>query len=460
MAGSEYLDFYGQPIINLMLLDNFYDSAKDKAKLFYVPLTSGYDLFYKARFGVIDEDEWLRWQDIYITPSYRRNRPEEIIDNLLPPPGQNLLTYVHQNRHHENFNEGLSLIDYTTNRLGHVYFDRFLLGQQPKSETSQIVIISNNENVEDFCWYWDIRGQRFHPYDRYSNGPIWINHQTLTSSSNLLKDLFVNRNKIFVISKSVASIDLSTLGDNWSFQKDNLHEFYNDYYYIGNTEDVPVNFTDNETEYKFIAPESLRYVNFRHHQYAMLDIQVPGIVLPKIKDFRSGKVFFANYWVTKSGLTRYVHSTRDEIVKLTMPAPWDVLFAFADAINCRLENSDKGSIGNELVRLIGGNKNIWIISHPVIIDLLLEMSNVNKINKVRKLIREYVTDEDVKNEIINLLPRKSLNKVRMPYSAIKSRLRMAETGLPETGLDEDSAVIIIKWLLDNKLIWQGKTIKM
>lgn len=453
-SGEQVSDSFGQPIINLMLLDGFYDSAKGKVKLTYVPLASGFDLFYKARFGAIDESEWLRWQHIYISPTHRKDHPDDLIENLLQPAGQDILTYIHQHRHHNHFNEDLSLLDYTTMaRLGQAYIDR-LFGERPKTETTHIVIVSETENVEDFCWYWAIRGQRYHPYDTYSKGPLWISRDMLSSSPNLLKELFVNREKIFIISKSVAQVDLSALGDGWSFQTDNLQEFYNDFYYVGDTIDVSVNFIENETEYKFEAPESLKYLDFSHHQYAMLDIQVPGITLPKIREFRSGKVFFANYWVTKSGLTQRIFSTRDEIVKLTIPAPWDVVFAFADVINCRLENSDKGSVGNELVRLIGGAKNIWIISHPVIIDLLLELSNVNKINEVRKLIRDNITDEDVKKKIIDLLPRKSLNKKRMSYSAIRSRLKTVDTGL-----DEASAEIIIKWLLDNNLLWQGKNIK-
>lgn len=452
-SGERMPDFFGQPIINLMLLDGFYDSDKGKAKLSYVPLASDYDLFYKARFGVIDKNEWLRWQHIYISSTHRKNHPDEIIDNLLPPFGQDILSYIHQNRHRNHLNEDLSLLDYTTmTRLGQVYIDRFL-DERPKSETTHIVIVSEEENVEDFCWYWAIRGQRYHPYDTYSKGPLWISHQMLVANPNMVKDLFVNRKKLFIISKSITDIDLLALGDNWSFQTNNLNEFYNDHYYIGDTIDVPVNFTENETEYKFEAPESLKYLNISHHQYAMRDIQVPGITLPKIRDFRSGKVFFSNYWVTKSGLTHGIYSARDEIVKLTIPTPWDVVFAFADAANYRLENSDKGSIGNELVRMIGGVKNLGLISHPTIIDLLLEMSNVNKVNEVRKLIREHVDDDNVKKQLINSLPRKSLNKKRMSYSAIKSRLRTADTGL-----DEASAVTIIKWLLDNSLLWQGKNV--
>jgi hypothetical protein len=453
-GGERVPDCFGQPVINLMLLDDFYEGTKGKAKISYVPLASDYDLFYKARFGVIDEGEWLRWQHIYISPPHRKNHPNEIIDNMLPPAGTSILSHIHQNRHQDHLNADLSLVDYTMTRLGHVYIDRFL-EQQPKSETTHIVIVSETENVEDFCWFWAIRGQRYHPYDTYSKGPLWISRQMLVSSPNMLKDLFVNRKNIFVISKSIAQIDLSPLGDDWIFQTDNLEDFYNDHYYIGDTIDVPVNFTDNETEYKFEAPESLKYLDFSHHQYVMLDIQVPGITLPKIRDFRSGKVSFANYWITKSGLTRGIYSTRDEIVKLTVPTPWDVVFSFADAANYRLENSDKGSVGNELVRLIDGVENLWIISNPQIIGLMLEMSNVNKINEVRRLIRENVPDEGVKKKLINSLPRKSLNKKRMSYSAIKSYLRAGDTGRQ---LDEASAVTTIKWLLDKKLLWQGKNV--
>jgi hypothetical protein len=187
----------------------------------------------------------------------------------------------------------------------------------------------------------------------------------------------------------------------------------------------------------------------------MLDIQIPGIILPKIHDFNTGKVFFANYWITKSGLTRSVYSTNDEIVKLVIPTPWDVVSAYAHAAGYHLENSDKGSIGSELVRLIGGIKNTWIISHPAIINLLLEMSNVNKINEIKKLIRENVQDDEVKRQLINSLPRKSLSKRIMPFSVIKAKLK---TGINGEGLDEKSSLFIIEWLLDKALLRQGKTI--
>ncbi len=389
--------FFGQPIINLMLVDDFYDTSKGKPHLTYIPSGSNFDLYYKARFGVIDEDEWLRWQGLYISPHHQKNHPDELIENAHITNEQDVLSYIHQHRNTERNNEYPSLIDYTLTRLGQVYIDRISLENQPKSETTHVVIVSKEENVEDFCWFWAIRGQRYHPYDTFSKGPLWINLEMVISNPNLLRDLFINRKNIHIISKTITSDALPTFDDNWDFQTENLQEFYNEHYYIGDTVDVPVNFADNETEYKFDGAESLQNLNSSRHQYAMLDIQIPEIILPRAGDFCFDDLYIANYWITKSGLTRLILSNQNEVVKLRIPTPWDVIASFADAAGYRLENSDKGSIGSELVRLIGGEKNIWIISHPAVLDLLLHMSNVNKINEVRKLIRENVQDNEVKN---------------------------------------------------------------
>ncbi|MEW5818034.1 MAG: hypothetical protein AB1798_21910, partial [Spirochaetota bacterium] len=382
-------EFFGQPIVNLMLIDEFYDTNTGRAKLCYVPSESNFDLYYKARYGVIDKDEWYRWQEVYIHPGHRKNHPSDLIDNASLNADKDLLPYIHQHRHNERFEEHESLIDYTATKLGHVFFDR-LPGGRPKSETLNIIVVSKEEDIEDFCWYWAIRGQRFHPYDVYAKGPIWIDQRMITTNVNLLQDLFVNRSPVYVISKSVSGKDLPTLGNGWSFQSERLNEFYNAHYYVGDSADIAVNFVENETEYKFEVPESLKYLDFSHHQFAMLDIQIPGITLPKTKSFSTGKVFFANYWVTKSGLTRNILSNQNEITKLTIPTSWDVISTFANAGGYRLKLSDKGLVGAEMVRLIGGIENLWIISHPKIVDLFLEMSNVNKVNTIRKLIREGV----------------------------------------------------------------------
>jgi len=340
--------FFGQPILNFFLLDGFYDLDKGKAHLSYIPKESDLDLYYKARFGVIDMDQWLRWQNIYINPQHRKNHPDEIIDNIPFSVEQDILSYVHQNRHKGRFDEHVNLLDYTITKLGQAYIDRFL-DDQPKSETAHIVVVSDEVNVEDFCWFWAIRGQRYHPYDTYSTGPIWISQQLFKDKPNLIQDLFANRKNIYIISKSLSKDDLPILSDGWFFQNESLQEFYNEYYYIGDTIDVPVNFVDNETEYKFEAPESLKYLNFSHHQYALLDMHIPGITLPKIRDFSFHKLFIANYWVSKSGLTHHIHSNKDEIIKLVIPTSWDLLSTFADVANYRLELSDKGRIGAELV---------------------------------------------------------------------------------------------------------------
>ncbi len=450
-------EFFGQPIINFFLLDDFYDSSKDKARISYIPTDANFDLYYKARFGVIDNNEWLRWQHVFINSQHRKTTPDEIIESAPFSAEQDVLSYLHQNRHKEKHDDYTSLLDYTLDRVGQVYISRITLDDQPKSETANIIVVSKEENTEDFCWYWAIRGQRYFPWDD-SKGPIWISQQVFNSKFNLLNELFANRRNIYVISKSLSANDLQGFVKNWSFQKEDLQEFYNSYYYIGDTEDIPVNFVNNKTEYKFVASDALKFLNSSNNQrqYALLDIQIPGITLPRVKDFSFEKLFFSNYWVTKSGLTHWIHWNRDEIIQLAVPSPWEVILTFADVAGYRIDLSDKGRIGNELVRLINGQNNIWIISHPAIINLMLEMSNVNKVNEIRKLIRENIDNEEVKNKIITSLPRKSLAKNNISYSLIKSKLMAKFDG---EKLDSNSSNYIIEWLLEKDLLRQGKIVK-
>jgi len=109
-----------------------------------------------------------------------------------------------------------------------------------------------------------------------------------------------------------------------------------------------------------------------------------------------------------------------------------------------------------LARIIGGSKYLWIISHPKIVDLFLEMSNINKVNELRKLIRENIDDEEIKNRIINSLPRKSLVGNNMSYPAIKTRL---QAGVDNVKLDSETSNDIVKWLLNKNLFRQGKTVR-
>ncbi len=449
-------EFIGQPIINLMLIDDFYDTSKGKPHLIYIPLQSNFDIYYKARFGVIDEDEWLRWQNLYISPVHQKTRPDELIENADISFDKDVLSYIHQKRNVERNDEFISLIDYSLTRLGQVHVKLGSVIDPPsKSETNHIVVVSKEVNAEDFCWYWAIRGQRYGVYDRNLKGPVWISLEMLTSTTNLLQDLFINTGNVYIISKSTNQKDIPALGDQWFFQTENLQEYYNEHYYIGDTIDVPVNLVNNETEHKFDGAESLKHLDPFRHQFAMLDIQIPGIVLPKIRDFRFGDLYIANYWTTKSGLTRHIISNRNEIAKLRIPTPWDVISSFADAAGYRLEISDKGSIGNELIRLIGGERNLWILSHPAVLTLLLEMSSVNKINEIRKLIRDNIQDNAIRNRLLGSLPRKTLNTKVMSFSAIKKLLR-AE--IDHEKLDDKTSTLIIRWLLDRGLLLQGEKI--
>jgi len=51
--GNERIpEFFGQPIINFMLLDEFYGANKDKVRLTYIPLGSNFDFYYKARYSI------------------------------------------------------------------------------------------------------------------------------------------------------------------------------------------------------------------------------------------------------------------------------------------------------------------------------------------------------------------------------------------------------------------------
>lgn len=449
-------EFFGQPILNIMLIDEFYNLDNGKAKLCYIPSDSPFSLYYRARYGVIENEEWQRWQDVYISESHRREHPSDLIQNAPIDIRQDLLSFIHQTWRREQPDEYVSLLDYGMTKLSQVYINRLFLDQQSKSETTNIIIVSKGENLEDFCWYWAIRGQRYYPYDIDTRGPIWIDQNTFVSKPELLDKLFRGRRNVFVISKSLSKDDLPVLKDGWSFQKEKLNEFYNEYYYVGDIADIPVNFIENETEYKFEAPESLKFLSPRDHQYVMVDIQVPGVTLPRIRGVSVGKALISNYQVSKSGLSQIKLSNSNEIANLVIPTAWDVVTTFADFAGFRSELSDKGRIGAELIRLIGGIENLWVISHPKIIDLFLEMSNVKKVNETRKIIYENIKDNEIKNKILNSLFRKSLSANNLSYSVIFTKLT-EETDNEK--IDHKLCNDIIEWLLEKDLLRQGKTIK-
>lgn len=424
--GERIPEFIGQPILNLMLVDDFYKDKDNKPHLAYVSLPTSFNLYYQARYGVIDENEWVRWQQIYIGESHRKSCSGELIENGLSSQDLDILSCIYKNRNAEVSGEFLSLIDYTRTRLSFTSSNRLSIVDRSKSESSQIAIISDKENIEDFCWYWALRGQRSHRYYNYSAGPIWINIELLNQNVKILKDLFTDRENIYVISKSIPYDLLPMFGNNWVVQTDNLQEFYNSFYYIGDNTEIPVNLVENETEYKFEVPDSCKYISAYHKQYAISEIKVPDVTLPTINQFhnelRYGTHILSFDYQTKSGLAHRIITNKDEIIKLRIPTPWEVISTFAENDGYHIENSDKGVIGNELIRLIGGIENLWIISHPAVIDLLLELSNVNKINDIRKLIRENIQNIDVTNGLINSLPRKSLQRKIMLYSGITKLL--------------------------------------
>lgn len=260
---------------------------------------------------------------------------------------------------------------------------------------------------------------------------------------------------MYIISKSVHREDLPNISEEWQFQEERLDEFYNNHYYIGISTDIPVSFVNNEADYKCEPSDLLKFMDFSKHQYAYSDVQIPGVSFPKIRYSSFGKYHISTFRTTKTGLSQIAHSNQPRVENLKVPTPWDIVSAYADAAGYRLEFSDKGRVGNEIVRLIGGVKNIWFISHPAIIDLFLEMSNIKKVNEVRKLIRENIADDKVKGLIFEMLPRKSLNRKSLSFSEIMKLLKERDSN---EVLDEKDSKLLIDWLLSNGLLRQGRTV--
>ncbi len=442
-------EFFGQPILNFFLRDGLFDENAEKMRLEFIP-NDDKSLFLKARFGVLDKNVWIGWQHSYITPEYRKFDLADKFENLLDLSSQDIFSCI-TNRRKKTDEISYSLLEYTLCSLNLSYIDR-LFDTTPKSETNQIIIISDGENIEDFCLFWAIRGQRYNLYDPNGIGPLWIDRQLFISNYKNVCDLYRNRNEVYVICEREITNELTDIPSNWHFQNNSINEFYNEYFYIGNSEDTIVFFNKNRTQFKLLKTDTLKFFEMGRNQSSYLELQIPDISIPKLDTLFWDKHSSKNYTVTKSGLRFTLFSNKENIFDFEIPSAWNVLETYSHMLGKKVAYSDKGKIGNELIRMVGGEENLWIFSHPGIIELILEMSNIKKLNKIKNIIREKVTDSDAKKEILSSLPRKSIQIDHFSYQKIKKILAQNE-------LDLNSIKRIIEFFLYKGLIRQGITIK-
>jgi hypothetical protein len=179
---------------------------------------------------------------------------------------------------------------------------------------------------------------------------------------------------------------------------------------------------------------------------------------PKIQDINLGKFIFPNYWISKSGFSTILNFSKPEIKNIYIPSTWNLIKSFAIAADYDVDLSDKGILGNQLIKLLGGQKNIWPLSHPTIVNLFLSLSNVEKTNDLRKTLYEIIGDEKIKSKLLGLLPRKSLSDKKLSYSNIRSILKKED--IKSDSILSDSQINnIVSWLIHKDVLRQGKKIK-
>ena len=440
------LSFIGQPLFNSLLLNGLYDGEPKSQKLNYISSEDDIDLFYKAYFGILDKNIWLSWQYNYINDKYHIPNPESIFEKPVFEKNENFFHFLFNNFHRNRENYIPSLLDTTLNNLnsyfsGHISFD------PQKNKTNNIVVISNSENLEDFCWFWSIRSQRSKFYDQIF--PVWINANEITNNE-IIKNHTKTYNCVYFISKEVKIDEFPINNNKWKFQTDNLDEFYSDFYFVGSKEQYFVNFENNRTQFQVPINKLLDHYHPEYNQTSFIEINIPNYCLPTIDTPFWGTEISSGFTPTKYGLTKLLLQHK-QIVKLDLPNPLQVIETFGRMQNYSVTLSDKGKRANEIINLLGDDRKIWVISFKQIMDLFHNMSNLQDISSAKKLIRNNVVDEQIAKDIINLLPRTSIKPKTKSYSILGSQLKKI--------LKNESFSRLIKWLLKRNILQQGNNVK-
>lgn len=421
-------------------------------------------LYIAARYGSLNE-EWA--QSILMQSGFRE---ELTLDSFVPvsrvPLGDNFVDFVVRDEpNREDIDRPYSpLLTYTLSGLtlrgkGRAWW----MGPSgvPLTNVRDLLILTEGDPVEDFCWFWNLRLQRLHGYYDPSKLPLWLPKSIAEARKDDIAALLRRSQRAFILSKSVPEDWLrcfaADLSSRVQVASEELDRFY-----------APTSVDIRDQEGVFFERGSVRIpvpqvdaVKYcEHPQYHYLDLGLPDYRLPRLNNLSWGDSFFGSigqYRVTRTGLSFHRWTgRRDKFIDLKVPTPWQMLETFADTAGYSVEVSDKGRPAQRVTRLVGGEDKLWLLSGRsvyVLFDQLAELSQARefrrRLQQIRQEVRGSQTEgvvDDFVGQVMRTLASDTSTRVHQDYGQMRSTLGFGSHGTTRT---------FLRWLIQRHLIFRG-----
>jgi hypothetical protein len=451
----------GLPLYSALAGVGAYDKREEfrPALVPEIPPNHPLELYIKARYGYLNES----WASSILSKGGLKY--DLTLDKFIPIKsiklGDNFLDFV---LHSESTAYGITpplapLLNYTIigltqegqTRAFDEYSDNSII-----YDAQYLLIVSEEISVEDFCWFWNLRSQRY--YLPNNTLPLWLPRTLVESKKDEITRLF--QKKGFVLSKSIPSKELQTLaqelGKGIEIATENLDRFYSSQFFLGIKDEYEVFFDEGRVRIPTPQDDVVKYC--RHPCYYYVDIEIPGYKLPHLNAGSWGLWIFTDYRVSRTGMSfiRW-ESELHNYIKFVVPTPWEMLETFAGIPGYSIELSDKGSIAEKLIQLIGDVKKLWLLSGKSVYDLFEQLAEIDQAKEFKSRLRDGLSRLQIEAAEVDNLTEHILQTIASDHHQRKSQTysQMRET----LGFGQKVAKDFITWLIKRSLIFRGVSLQ-
>lgn len=433
-------------------------------------------LYIMSRYGYFD-DSWVKSISLqlgvsqpvsldYLLPVVRPSVGEDFVDFMLRGERSKQLVHLMSSKlpPHTDLRKGISLLDYTLTGLTQIFPQNTDFQESNALYNAQyILILSKDINIEEFCWFWNLRVQR---YDR--SHVIWLPIDMIENDTKKVVDLFPSHAHIFLLSKTIDLEHLQALAQTIegkvTVETHDIGRFYAPNFFFSIPSKQEVIFENGRTRIPIPHAKVTRYCT--EPRYFYVDITIEELRLPRLNVTEWGKddSIFVMYRVSRTGLSFYLNVNMIDLepyLQIQLPTAWQVLQTFADRAGYSVTISDKGLIANKLLHLLGGMNRAWMISGQDIYMLLDQLSEVDQAKEFKRRLSRDITSilgtqpqqvaiNDIISEITRIISDDRHERIYKTFNNMKTTLKFQRSKLIHR---------FIIWMIHQRIIFRGEEVK-
>ena len=309
----------------------------------------------------------------------------------------------------------------------------------------RVVVLGDYSSVEDLALFWTLRGRRpgWDPF------PIWLPYRNVYEDR--VKELVESASRESTrhdeeqLHITSASLSLEYMENRFRsvFPEADITTDFADFidytanYYVVEQQQ-PITFRGGTAYVQRIRPHKMERFD-PDHDHVVHEVEIEGVKLPAVESVErvigvSGR---GNRVLTNEGAIRSVdpHTSTypgKDFMEIRLPDGWGLLEAFFEEYGYGCSPSPKSHAALGQMSLLGGVEGINVVANSKVFDILKTLSirkGSYKGNEKEEKERPYLADRRVK-----------------PYNFFSGRL------------GNESAEVILRWLVENKILLRGAEI--